>query len=91
MFSKKKIINKTYENIISEQYLYQLWLFYTHKIRYNNRLTSEYLTNDSENNVEQSEKIKNVDLLNYKEYYKKINDIVNRKLTIYQTKISKFL
>ena len=62
-----------------------MWLFYTHKIRYNNRLTSEYLTNDSENNVEQSEKIKNVDLLNYKEYYK-INDIVNRKLTIYQTK-----
>ena len=87
MFSKKNIVNKTYENIISEQYLYQLWLFYNHRIRYNNRLTSEYLTYDSENNIEQSDKIENIDLVKYKEYYKKIDDIVNRKLSIYQTKI----
>tara|TARA_Y100000741_G_scaffold275985_1_gene215855 strand:+ start:7629 stop:8906 length:1278 start_codon:yes stop_codon:yes gene_type:complete len=87
MFLKNKITTKTYENLISEQYLYQLWLFYNHKIRFNNRLTSEYLTKDSENQNEISNKIDNIDLANYKQYHKKIIDIVNRKLTIYQTKI----
>ena len=87
MFLKKKIITKTYENIITEQYLYQLWLFYNHKIRFNNRLTSEYITEYDEEDDEISSKIKNIDLENYKEYYNKIISIVDRKLTVYQTKM----
>ena len=87
MFLKNKITTKTYENIVTEQYLYQLWLFYNHKIRFNNRLTSEYLTYDSENKNKNTDKIKTIDLSVYKIYHKKIIDIVNRKLTIYQTKI----
>ncbi len=87
MFLKNIITTKTYNNIVTEQYLYQLWLFYNHVIRFNNRLTSEYITEYDEEEDETSNKINNIDLANYREYYRKIISIVNRKLSIYQTKI----
>lgn len=38
----KNDITKPIEQDISDDYLYQLWLFYTHVLRYNNSLTSIY-------------------------------------------------
>ena len=57
-YISNKVIKKSYESIISEHYLYQIWLYYNHVVRYNNDV------NITDKEREEYSKTNNIDMNN---------------------------
>ena len=57
-YISNKAIKKSYKSIISEDYLYQIWLYYNHVVRYNNDV------NITDKEREEYSKTNNIDMNN---------------------------